>query len=65
MILNVGPPLLFGSFLSMGRVASPLFPIFMYLALVLADRQRQALVCGFACVQGLAAVIFFTWHRLL
>ena len=65
MILNVGPPLLFGGFLSMGRVTSLMFPMFMYLALVLADRQRQALVCGFACVQGLAAVLFFTWHRLL
>ena len=65
MILNVGPPLFFGGFLSMGRVTSLLFPMFMYLALVLADRQRQALVCGFACVQGLAAVLFFTWHRFL
>ena len=65
MILNVGPPLLFGGFLSMGRVTSLLFPMFMYLALVLADRQRQALVAGFACVQGLAAVLFFTWHRFL
>ena len=65
MILNVGPPLFFGGFLSMGRVTSLLFPMFMYLALVLADRQRQTLVCGFACVQGLAAVLFFTWHRFL
>ena len=65
MALNVGPPLFFGGFLSMGRVTSLLFPMFMYLALVLADRQRQTLVCGFACVQGLAAVLFFTWHRFL
>jgi hypothetical protein len=65
MLLNVGPPLLFGGFLSMGRVTSLLFPMFMYLAAVLADRQRQTLVCGFAVVQGLAAVLFFTWHRFL
>jgi hypothetical protein len=65
MLLNVGPPLLFGGFLSMGRVTSLLFPMFMYLAAVLADRQRQTLVCGFAAVQGLAAVLFFTWHRFL
>ena len=65
MVLNVGPPLLFGGFLSMGRVTSLLFPMFMYLALVLADRQRQALAVGFAVVQGLAAVLFFTWHRFL
>ena len=65
MVLNVVPPLLFGGFLSMGRVTSLLFPMFMYLALVLADRQRQAVVCGFACIQGLAAVLFFTWHRFL
>ena len=65
MILNVGPPLIFGGFLSMGRVTSLLFPMFMYLALVLADRQRQALAIGFAVVQGLAAVLFFTWHQFL
>jgi hypothetical protein len=65
MILNVGPPLFFGGFLSMGRVTSLLFPMFMYLAVVLADRQRQTLACGFACVQSLAAVLFFTWHRFL
>ena len=65
MVLNVGPSLLFGGFLSMGRVTSLLFPMFMYLALVLADRQRQALAVGFAVVQGLAAVLFFTWHRFL
>ena len=49
----------------MGRVTCLLFPMFMYLALVLADRQRQALAVGFACVQGLAAVLFFTWHQFL
>ena len=65
MILSVGPPLVFGGFLSMGRVTSLLFPMFMYLALVLADRQRQALAVGFAVVQGLAAVLFFTWHQFL
>jgi hypothetical protein len=65
MVPNVSPPLLFGGFLSMGRVTSLLFPMFKYLALVLAGRQRQTLVCGFAIVQGLAAVLFFTWHRFL
>ena len=65
MILNVGPPMLFGGFLSLGRVTSLLFPMFMYLALVLGDRQRQALAAGFAVVQGLAAVLFFTWHQFL
>ena len=65
MVLNVAPPLLFGGYLSMGRVTSLLFPMFLYLGLVLADRQRQALIAGFACVQGLAAVLFFTWRRFL
>ena len=65
MMLQVGPPLLFGGVLSMGRTTSLLFPMFLYLALVLVDRRRQTLVGGFACVQGLAAVLFFTWHRFL
>jgi len=65
MVLNVGPPLLFGGFLAMGRVTSLLFPMFIYLAMILGDRQRQALVSGFACVQGLSAVLFFTWRVFL
>ena len=35
MVLNVVPPLLFSGFLSIGRVTSLLFPLFMYLAAVL------------------------------
>jgi len=65
MVLNLGPPLAFGGFLSMGRVTSLLFPMFMYLALVLADWQRQSIVVGFAALQGLAAVLFFTWRVFL
>ena len=65
MVLNLVPPLLFGGYLSMGRVSSLLFPMFLYLAAVLNERQRHALAVGFACLQGLAAVLFFTWHRLL
>ena len=65
MALFAGPPMLFGGFLAMGRTTSLLFPMFLYLALVLTDRRRQTLVGGFACVQGLAAVLFFTWHRVL
>ena len=65
MALNLGPPLLFGGFLSMGRVTSLLFPMFMYLALTLTDRHRTALVAGFACLQGLAAALFFTWRVFL
>ena len=62
MLLNVVPPLLFGGYQSMGRVTSLLFPMFLYLGLVLTERRRQTLVAGFACVQGLAAVLFFTWR---
>ena len=62
MVLSLAPPLLFGGFLSIGRTTSILFPMFMYLALVLVNRQRQILVAGFASVQGLAAVLFFTWR---
>lgn len=62
MLLNVVPPLFFGGYQSMGRVTSLLFPMFLYLGLVLTERRRQTLVAGFACVQGLAAVLFFTWR---
>jgi len=56
------PPLLFGGVLSAGRLTAVLFPLFLYLASVLSDRRAAALACGFAGLQGLGAVLFFTWR---
>ncbi|MDE0829476.1 MAG: hypothetical protein OSB03_09770, partial [Vicinamibacterales bacterium] len=60
--LQYGP---LAGFLSMRRVTSLLLPMCMFLAFILADRQPKTLVCGFAVLQGLVAVIFSTRHRFL
>jgi len=58
------PPLLVGGTMSIGRMTSVLFPVFIWLAAVLRRDLRTAVVSTFASVQGLAAVLFFTWRPL-
>jgi len=66
-VLIVGtilPPLAMGGLLSIGRITSVLFPIFMWLGLAVPTAHRQAWVGFFALFQGLVAVMFFTWRPL-
>jgi hypothetical protein len=62
LILMVVPPLLRGGFLSLGRLTSTLFPLFLYLGWALRDSPRAAAVAAFAGLQALLAVLFFTWR---
>jgi hypothetical protein len=64
ILVMVLPPLAVGGVLSMGRLTSVLFPVFFWLAAVLSPPHRQAWAAGFACLQGVAAVLFFTWRPL-
>ena len=64
VIVNILPPLLAGGVLSMGRVTSTTFPLFLALAAIVPPRMVTALVTTFAVGQGLVAVIFFTWRPL-
>jgi hypothetical protein len=64
ILVTLLPPLAVGGVLSIGRVTAVLFPVFLWLAAVLAPPHRQAWIVGFACLQGLAAVLFFTWRPL-
>ncbi|HTI39526.1 MAG TPA: mannosyltransferase family protein [Vicinamibacterales bacterium] len=64
IVVNVVPPLLAGGLMSMGRITSTLFPIFVALALVLPKRAVPAITTIFGLAQGLAAVLFFTWRPL-
>lgn len=64
LVVNLVPPLASGGFLSMGRVTSVMFPVFIYLGTVLAARQLAVVAaCGMA-FQGLVAALFFTWRPL-
>jgi Mannosyltransferase (PIG-V) len=64
VLINVLLPLAAGGVLSMGRLTSTLFPLFLSLAAVISSRATTAWVALFAIVQGLAAVLFFTWREL-
>ena len=58
------PPLLIGGSMSMGRITSVLFPMFIWLAAVLPARYRVGVLIAFATLQGFAAALFFTWRPL-
>ena len=58
------PPLLVGGTLSFGRLTSILFPLFMWLATMVPERHRLAVLIVFATLQGFAATLFFTWRPL-
>jgi hypothetical protein len=64
ILANVVPPLVTGGVLSMGRVTATLFPLFLTLAAILPARGAAACAALFGILQGLAAVLFFTWREL-
>lgn len=64
IVINVFPPLLMGGLLSMGRVTSVLFPVFVWLAVAIPASHRAAWVVGFAMLQAIVAAAFFTWRPL-
>ncbi len=64
ILVNILPPLLSGGVLSMGRLTSTLFPIFLALAAIVSPRTGIAVAAGFGVIQGLAAALFFTWREL-
>jgi hypothetical protein len=64
ILVNVLPPLSFGGVLSMGRLTSVLFPTFLWLGAVIPANQRSSWLVGFAMLQALFAVAFFTWRPL-
>jgi mannosyltransferase PIG-V len=64
MLVNLLPPLAMGGLLSIGRVTSILFPMFIGLALLVHPSRRQIWLIGFAMVQAFFAALFFTWRPL-
>jgi hypothetical protein len=64
VLINLVPPLFAGGVLSMGRLSSTLFPLFLALAAVVPPRSVPAWVAGFGIGQGLCAALFFTWREL-
>jgi hypothetical protein len=64
IVLNLLPPMSAGGMLSMGRVTSVLFPVFLWLGAAIPVRHRTAWIACFALLQGFVAVMFFTWRPL-
>ena len=64
ILLNVLLPLTMGGLLSMGRVTSVIFPTFLWLGAVVPARHRTGWLVGFAMLQALCAIAFFTWRPL-
>ena len=62
LVLMVVPPILRGGFLSLGRLTSTLFPLFLYLGWLVRGSPRAALVTAFAGLQAFLALLFFTWR---
>jgi hypothetical protein len=64
VLISLLPPLFAGGLVSMGRLTSTLFPLFIALAAMLSPRAVPAWATTFAIGQGFAAALFFTWHAL-
>jgi hypothetical protein len=62
--ITILPPMSAGGLLSMGRVTSVLFPVFLWLGAAVPVRHRSAWLLVFALLQGFVAVMFFTWRPL-
>lgn len=62
--ITILPPMSAGGLLSMGRVTSILFPVFLWLGAAVPARHRTAWLLAFALLQGFVAVMFFTWRPL-
>jgi len=64
ILITVLPPMAAGGLLSMGRVTSILFPVFLWMGAAVPATHRTAWIALFACLQGFVAVMFFTWRPL-
>jgi len=64
MLLMTLPPLSAGGFLSLGRMTSTLFPIFLYLGWRLRGTSRAGIAMACALLQGFLAVCYFTWRPI-
>jgi Mannosyltransferase (PIG-V) len=62
LLLMIAPPLFRGGFLSLGRLTSTLFPLFLYMGWQLRGTPLAVAAMAFAGFQALLAVVFFTWR---
>jgi hypothetical protein len=63
-LANILPPMLIGGMMSIGRMTSVLFPVFLWLGAIVPPRLTPALIALFCLLQGLVAILFFTWRPI-
>lgn len=59
---NLAPALVSGGTMSAGRMTSVLFPMFMWAGAALPQKYLPGVVAACCVLQGLVAVLFFTWR---
>lgn len=64
VLVTLVPPIFAGGALSLGRLTSTLFPIFIALAAGLRPGAVPGWAAAFALLQGFVAALFFTWREL-
>jgi hypothetical protein len=64
IVVNIVPPLIIGGMMSIGRMTSVLFPVFLWLGSTLSARSLPAWIAVSCILQGLVAVLFFTWRPM-
>ncbi len=64
LLVTVLPPLFMGGFLSMGRVTSTMFPMFIYLGWRLRGMALQHVLLASFGLQVALAVMHFTWRQV-
>lgn len=64
VIVNLVPPIFAGGALSLGRITSTLFPVFIALAMRIPPGSVAGWAAAFALLQGFVTAIFFTWREL-
>lgn len=65
VLMTVLPPLAMGGLLSMGRITSVIFPLFVWLGTAVPQKHRIAWLMGFAMLQALGAVVFLRGGRCI
>ena len=65
IVVNLALAIGSGGLLSVGRVVSTLFPLFIYLGARLTPGQSALAAAVFATLQGFGAALFYTWRPFL
>ena len=65
IVVNLALAIGSGGLLSVGRVVSTLFPLFIYLGARLTPGQAGPALVVFALLQGLGAALFYTWRPFI